>query len=100
VQTLSTAVVQTIQLLTTQVAQAQTAAQQLAQAQGEAQRQLAAERAALDRTVQQRIALAHPNRWLDTPLAHERTVALVALRETLRLGHHGAPSAEGSATAA
>jgi hypothetical protein len=34
--------------------------------------------------VRQRIALAHPDRWPDTPLAHELTVALVALRETLR----------------
>jgi hypothetical protein len=90
VQTLSTVVVQTIQTLTAQVAQAQTAAQQQrAQAQAEAQRQLAAERAALDRTVRQRIALAHPDRWPDTPLAHELTVALVALRTTLQPGPTG-----------
>jgi hypothetical protein len=82
--------VETSQLLTTQVAQAQTAAQQQqAQAQGEAQRQLAAERAALDRMVRQRIALAHPDRWPDTPLAHERTVALVALHTTLQPGTTG-----------
>jgi len=36
--------------------------------------------------VRQLIALAHPDRWPDTPLAHELTVALVALRETLRAG--------------
>ena len=81
--------VETSQLLTTQVAQAQTAAQQQAQAQGEAQRQLAAERAALDRMVRQRIALAPPDRWPDTPLAHERTVALVALHTTLQPGTTG-----------
>ena len=35
----------------------------------------------VDRTVRQLIALAHPDRWPDTPLAHELTVALVALRD-------------------
>src|SRR2546422_5674267 len=35
-------------------------------------------------TVRQLIALAHPDRWPDTPLAHELTVALVALRKTLQ----------------
>src|SRR2546422_8433393 len=79
VQTLSTAVVQTIQTLTTQVAQAQTAAQQ----------QLAAERAALDRTVRQLIALAHPDRWPDTPLGTDVTVAPGALGTTLHPGPPG-----------
>ena len=60
--------------------------------QAEAQRQVAAERAILDRTVRQLMALAHPDRWPDTPLAHERTVALVALRATLRPGTTGVPS--------
>jgi hypothetical protein len=101
VQTLSTAVVQAVQTLATQVTQAQTAAQrQVAQAQAETQQQLTAEREAFRRTVRQLIALAHPDRWPDTPLAHELTVALVALRETLRPGHHGPPPAEGTATAA
>src|SRR6266481_4119612 len=59
---------------------------QVAEAQAESQRQLAAERATLDRTVRQLIALAHPDRWPDTPLAHELTVALVALRQTLQPG--------------
>ena len=44
---------------------------QVALAQAEAQRHVAAERAALDRTVRHLIALAHPDRWPDTPLAHE-----------------------------
>jgi Topoisomerase DNA binding C4 zinc finger len=101
VQTLSLGVVQAVQTLATQRVQIQAEAQrQLAQAQAEAQRQVAAERAALDRTVRQLIALAHPDRWPDTPLAHELTVALVALRETLRPGPHGALSAAGTATAA
>ena len=101
VQTLSTAVVQAVQALATQVTQAQTAAQrQVAQAQAEAQQQLTAEREALRRTVRQLIALAHPDRWPDTPLAHELTVALVALRETLRPGQPGPPPAAGTATAA
>jgi hypothetical protein len=76
VQTLSTAVVQVLQAL----------AQQVAAAQAPAQQQVAAARAALGRTVRQLMALAHPDRWPDTPLAHELTVALVALRETLRAG--------------
>jgi ssDNA-binding Zn-finger/Zn-ribbon topoisomerase 1 len=85
VQSLSTAIIQAVQTLATQVTQAQTAAQrQVAQAQAETHRQLRAEREALRRTVRQLIALAHPDRWPDTPLAHELTVALVALRETLR----------------
>ena len=94
VQTLSTGLVQAVQTLATQVVQAQ------AEAQAESQRQLAAERATLDRTVRQLIALAHPDRWPDTPLAHELTVALVALRETLRPGTPVAPPAAGPATAA
>ena len=90
VQTLSTGVVQVVQALATQVVQVQTEAQrQLAQAQADTQRQVAAERATLERTVRQLIALAHPDRWPDTPLAHELTVALVALRETLRPGTTG-----------
>jgi len=83
VQTLSTGVVQAIHALATQMVQVQT----------EARRQVVAERATLDRTVRQLIALAHPDRWPDTPLAHELTVALVALRATLRLGEQGAPPA-------
>jgi hypothetical protein len=87
VQTLSTAVVQAVQTLATQVVQVQTEAQrQVAHAQAETQRQVAAERATLDRTVRHLIGLAHPDRWPDTALAHELTVALVALRETLRPG--------------
>lgn len=87
VQTLSTAVVQAVDVLARQVAAVQAEAQrQVAAAQAEAQRQVVAERAALGRTVRQLIALAHPDRWPDTPLAHELTVALVALRETLRAG--------------
>jgi hypothetical protein len=39
------------------------------------------------------MALAHPDRWPDTPLAHELTVALVALRETLRPGLQRPPPA-------
>ena len=100
-QTLSTGLVQAIQTLATQVVQAQAEARrQVAEAQAESQRQRAAERATLDRTVRQLIALAHPDRWPDTPLAHELTVALVALRATLRPGHQGAPPADGTATAA
>jgi hypothetical protein len=92
VQILSVGVVQAVQTLATQVGQAQTAAQpQLAQAQAEAQRQRAAERATLDRSMRQLIALAHPDRRPDTPLAHELTVALVALRATPRPGEQGAP---------
>jgi len=83
VQSLSTAVVQAVHVLATQVAQVQT----------EAQRQGAAERATLDRSVRQLIALAHPDRWPDTPLAHEVTVALVALRTTLQPGATGMPPA-------
>ena len=94
VQTLSTAIIQAIQTLATQVAQAQIAAQrQVAQAQAETQRQLTAERETLRRTIRQLIALAHPDRWPDTPLAHELTVALVALRETLQPGAKGMPPA-------
>ena len=90
--------VQAVHALATQV---QTAAQrQVAQAQAEVQRQVAAERARLERAVRQLIALAHPDRWPETPLAHELTVALVALRETLRPGIRVAPPAEGTATAA
>ena len=94
VQTLSTGVVQAVHTLATQVVQVQTEARrQLAQAQAEAQRQVAAERATLDRTVRQLIALAHPDRWPDTPLAHELTVALVALRQTLQHRAKRLPSA-------
>jgi len=94
VQTLSTGVVQAIHALAIQMVQVQTEARrQVAQAQADAQRQVVAERATLDRTVRQLIALAHPDRWPDTPLAHELTVALVALRATLRPGEQGAPPA-------
>jgi len=87
VQALSTAVVQAVDVLARQLAAVQaTAQQQVAAAQADTQRQVAAERAALGRTVRQLIALAHPDRWPDTPLAHELTVALVALRKTLRTG--------------
>ena len=90
-----------VQALSTGMVQVQTAAQrQVAQAQAEVQRQVAAERARLERAVRQLIALAHPDRWPETPLAHELTVALVALRETLRPGIRVAPPAEGTATAA
>ena len=65
----------------------------MAEAQAETQRQLAAERATLDRTVRQLIALAHPDRWPDTPLAHELTVALVALPQTLQPRAKRLPSA-------
>ena len=74
VQRLSTGVVEAVRTLASQVAQVQ----------AEARQHVAAERATLERTVRQLIALAHPDRWPDTPLAHELTVALVALRETLR----------------
>jgi hypothetical protein len=94
VQTLSTGLVQAVQTLATQVVQAQAEARrQVAEAQAESQRQRAAERATLDRTVRQLIALAHPDRWPDTPLAHELTVALVALRQTLQPGAKRLPSA-------
>ena len=94
VQTLSTGLVQAVQTLATQVGQAQAEARrQVAEAQAETQRQLAAERATLDRAVRQLIALAHPDRWPDTPLAHELTVALVALRQTLQPGATRLPSA-------
>lgn len=74
-----------VHTLSTEVVEAvRTLAQQVAQAQAEAQRYVAAERTILERSVRQLIALAHPDRWPDTPLAHELTVALVALRETLR----------------
>ena len=87
VQVLGTGVAQAVQALTTQVAHMQTEARrQVAHAQADAQRHVAAERATLDRTVRQLIALAHPDRWPDTPLAHELTVALVALRKTLQPG--------------
>jgi hypothetical protein len=92
VQTLSTGVIQAVHTLATQLVQVQTEAQRrVTQAQAEAQRQVAAERATLERTVRQLIALAHPDRWPDTPLAHELTVALIALRATLRPGEQGAP---------
>ena len=75
VQTLSAGVVQAVHTLATQVRQVQTEARrQVAQAQADAQRQVAVERAILERTVRQLIALAHPDRWPDTPLAHELTV--------------------------
>jgi hypothetical protein len=74
-----------------QVAEAQAEARrQIAQVQAETQRHVAAERITLERTVRQLIALAHPDRWPDNPLAHELTVALVALREALR-ARVGAP---------
>ena len=79
-----------VQALRTGVVQAvQTLAAQVGQVQADAQRQVAAERATLERTVRQLIALIHPDRWLDTPLAHELTVALVALRTTLQPGTIG-----------
>src|SRR6266851_3518944 len=81
-----------VQTLSTGVVQAE-ARRQVAEAQAETQRQMAAERATLDRTVRQLIALAHPDRWPDTPLAHELTVALVALRQTLQPGAKRLPSA-------
>jgi hypothetical protein len=94
VQALSTEVAQAVQALAAQVAQVQTEAQgQVALAQAETQRHVAAERAALDRTVRHLIALAHPDRWPDTPLAHELTVAMVALRKTLQPGAKGVPPA-------
>src|SRR5207237_1671430 len=94
VQTLSTGVVQAVHALATQVVQVQTEARrQVAHAQAETQRQVAAERATLDRTVRQLIALAHPDRWPDNPLAHELPVALVALRQTLQRGAKRLPSA-------
>jgi hypothetical protein len=84
---LGTDVDQTVQMLATPLVQVQTEARrQVAHAQAETQRQVAAERAALDRTVRQLITLAHPDRWPDTPLAHELMVALVALRQTLQSG--------------
>ena len=93
VQALSTEVAQAVQALATQVAQVQAEARrQVAHAQTDAQRHLAAERATLNRTVRQLIALAHPDRWPDTPLAHELTVALVALRTTLQPGATRVPS--------
>jgi hypothetical protein len=82
-----------VQTLTTEVVQAvQRLAAQVVEAQAESQRQLAAERATLERTVRQLIALAHPDRWPDTPLAHELTVALVALRQTLQPGAKRLPA--------
>ena len=93
VQALSTGVAQAVQALTTQVAHMQSEARhQVAHAQADAQRHVAAERATRDRTVRQLIALAHPDRWPDTPLAHELTVALVALRTTLQPGATRVPS--------
>jgi hypothetical protein len=65
----------------------------VAEAPAESQQQRAAERATLDRTMRQLMALTHPDRWPDTPLAHERTVALVALRQTLQPGAKRLPSA-------
>ena len=83
-----------VQTLSTGLVQAQAEARrQVAEAQAESQRQRATERATLDRTVRQLIALAHPDRWPDTPLAHEFTVALVALRQTLQPGATRLPSA-------
>ena len=94
VQTLTTEVVQAIQRLAAQVVEAQAEARrQVAEAQAASQRQLAAERAMLERTMRQLIALAHPDRWPDTPLAHELTVALVALRQTLQPGAKRLPAA-------
>ena len=76
-----------VQTLATQVVEVHAEARrQVAHARADAQRHMAAERATLDRTVRQLIALAHPDRWPDTPLAHELTVALVALRKTLQPG--------------
>jgi hypothetical protein len=81
-----------VQTRATHVGQVQAEARrQLAQAQADAQRQRAAERATLDRSMRQLMALAHPDRWPDTPLAHALTVALVALCATLRPGEQGAP---------
>ena len=95
VQALSTEVAQAVQALTTRVAQMQTEARrQVAHAQADAQRHVAAERATLDRTVRQLIALAHPDRWPDTPLAHELTVALVALRKTLHARKQEVPPSD------
>jgi len=83
-----------VQTLSTGLVQAQAEARrQVAEAQAESQRQRATERATLDRTVRQLIALAHPDRWPDTPLAHELTVALVALRQTLQPDAKRLPSA-------
>jgi len=83
-----------VQTLSTGLVQAQAEARrQVAEAQAESQRQRATERATLDWTVRQLIALAHPDRWPDTPLAHEFTVALVALRQTLQPGATRLPSA-------
>ena len=74
-----------VQRLNTDVVEAVcTLASQVTQVQAEAQRLVTVARATLERSVRQLIALAHPDRWPDTPLAHELTVALVALRETLR----------------
>ena len=81
VQTLSTAVVQAVHTLATQVVQGQT----------EVRREVAAERATPDCTVRKLMALAHPDRRPDTPLAHELTVALVALRATRRPENQVAP---------
>ena len=83
-----------VQTLAIQVVQVRDEARrQVAHAQADAQRHVAAERATLDRTVRQLIALAHPDRWPDTPLAHELTVALVALRKTLQPGATRVPPA-------
>ena len=99
VQAVSTGMIQAVQQLAMQVGEVQAEARrQVAQAQADAQQQVVAERARLDRTVRQLIALAHPDRWPDNPLAHELTVALVALRETLR-ARVGTPSVEPSPTA-
>jgi hypothetical protein len=91
IQAVSSRLVQTFQRLAMQVVEAQAEARrQIAQVQAETQRHVAAERITLERTVRQLIALAHPDRWPDNPLAHELTVALVALREALR-ARVGAP---------
>ena len=67
------------------------ARRQVAHAQADAQRHVAAERATLDRTVRQLIALAHPDRWPDTPLAHELTVALVGAAQDVAAWRQARP---------
>src|SRR2546427_9943697 len=85
VQTLTTEVVQAVQRLAAQVVEAQAEARrQVAEAQAESQRQLAGERATLDRTAGGLLALAHPDRWPGTPLAHELTGGPGALRQTVQ----------------
>ena len=68
------------------------AQRQLAQAQVNAQRQMATGGAALDHSMRQRIALAHPDHWPDTPLAHDLTVAMGALRATCCLATKSMPA--------